>query len=54
LVVGDGLPDMRFARALRARSAAATWGYVGRELLAAERPTWIVDSPMQLVELVWG
>jgi phosphoglycolate phosphatase len=54
LVVGDGLPDMRFAHALGARSAAATWGYVGREPLAAERPTWMVDSPAQLVELVFG
>src|SRR5579863_4323720 len=28
VVVGDGLPDMRLARALGATAVAATWGYV--------------------------
>ena len=51
LVVGDGLPDMRFARALGARSAAVTWGYVARDALAAEQPTWIVDAPAELLEI---
>ncbi len=51
LVVGDGLPDMRFARALGARSAAVTWGYVAREALAAEQPTWLVDKPQELLRL---
>lgn len=51
LVVGDGLPDMRFARALGARGAAVTWGYVARDLLAAERPTWIIDAPADLLTL---
>jgi phosphoglycolate phosphatase len=52
LVVGDGLPDMRFARALGARAAAVTWGYVAREALAAEAPTWIVDAPEELLAIV--
>ena len=28
VIVGDGLPDMRLARALGATGIAATWGYV--------------------------
>lgn len=49
LVVGDGLPDIRFAHALGAPSAAVTWGYVARAQLAAERPTCLVDAPEQLL-----
>jgi len=51
LVVGDGLPDLRFARALGARSAAVTWGYVARAALTAEQPTWLVDAPETLLEI---
>ncbi|HET6151256.1 MAG TPA: HAD hydrolase-like protein [Polyangia bacterium] len=51
LVVGDGLPDLRFARALGAPSAAVAWGYVARDLLAAEQPTWLADAPETLLEI---
>lgn len=51
LVVGDGLPDLRFARALGAPSAAVTWGYVTRDALAAEHPTWIIDTPAALLQI---
>ena len=53
LVVGDGIPDMRFAHALGARAAAVTWGYSARDLLAAENPTWFVESPKALVDLAF-
>lgn len=52
LVVGDGLADVRFAHALSAPAAAVSWGYVSRDLLAAERPTWLVDAPEQLLDIV--
>ncbi len=52
LVVGDGVPDMRFAHALGARAAAVSWGYSARERLAAENPTWTVDRPSELVDIV--
>jgi len=51
LVVGDGVPDMRFAHALGARAAAVSWGYSERDRLAAEHPTWTVDRPEELVEI---
>jgi len=51
LVVGDGVPDMRFAHALGARAAAVSWGYSARERLSAESPMWIVDRPADLVEI---
>jgi phosphoglycolate phosphatase len=51
LLVGDGLPDVRLARAAGCRVAAVTWGYTPREALAAERPDWIVDTPAALATL---
>jgi len=54
LVVGDGVPDMRFAHALGARAAAVTWGYSARDRLAAENPTWTVDSPEALVGIAFA
>jgi phosphoglycolate phosphatase len=52
LVIGDGVPDMRFAHALGARAAAVTWGYVARDRLEAENPTWIVDTAADLVDVL--
>ena len=52
LVVGDGVPDMRFAHALGARAAAVSWGYSARDSLAAENPSWLVDRPQDLIEVV--
>ena len=52
VVVGDGLPDMRMGHALGASALAAAWGYVPRELLEAEAPTWIADSPEHALRLM--
>lgn len=54
VVVGDGLPDLRMGHALKAVSVAVAWGYVPREQLAAESPTWIADSPEQVLRLILG
>jgi phosphoglycolate phosphatase len=54
LVIGDGIPDLRFARALGSPAAAVTWGYVARELLQAEAPAWLADTPEQLLSIVAG
>ncbi|HXU00634.1 MAG TPA: HAD hydrolase-like protein [Polyangia bacterium] len=44
-VVGDGVPDVRTARALGARAIAATWGYVAAARLAAEQPDALAATP---------
>jgi phosphoglycolate phosphatase len=54
LLVGDGLPDVRLARAAGCRVAAVTWGYTPRDVLAAERPDWLLDAPGDLVRLAFG
>ena len=51
-VVGDGLPDVRMARALGARAISAAWGYVSPDLLAAERPDALARTPEDAVRLL--
>jgi phosphoglycolate phosphatase len=51
-IVGDGLPDMRLARALGATAVAATWGYVTAADLAAESPTHLADNLEAAVRFV--
>ena len=54
LMVGDGLPDVRMARALGCPVVAVTWGYTSAAALAAELPTALADTPAQVSELVRG
>jgi len=51
-IVGDGLPDVRTARALGAKAIAAAWGYVPAERLAAESPDVIAATPEAAARLV--
>jgi phosphoglycolate phosphatase len=52
ILVGDGIPDMRLARAAGCRVAAVTWGYTPRAELEAERPDWIIEAPSAVLGLV--
>jgi len=51
-VIGDGLPDLRTARALGARAIAAAWGYVPPDRLAAESPDALARTPEEAARLV--
>lgn len=51
-VVGDGLPDVRCARALGATAIAAAWGYVTAERLATESPDTIARTPEEAARFV--
>lgn len=44
VVVGDGLPDMRVARAVPCAAIAAGWGYVPLDRLAEEQPRYLAAS----------
>jgi phosphoglycolate phosphatase len=52
VIVGDGLPDIRTARALGAKVISAGWGYVPAERLAAESPDALAATPEQAIRLV--
>ena len=51
-VVGDGLPDMRLARALGATAVAATWGYVPAAALAGEGPRFLAGSFGEAIAMI--
>ena len=54
VVVGDGLPDMRLARALGATAVAATWGYVPAAALAGEGPAFLARSFEEAMSIIHG
>ena len=51
-VVGDGLPDLRTARALGATAIAAAWGYVAPDRLRAESPDFVATTPDEALRFV--
>ncbi len=54
VVVGDGLPDLRLARALGVTAVGATWGYVPAATLAGEAPAFLAGSFQEAISLVRG
>lgn len=50
--VGDEARDVEAASAAGVRSVAVSWGYAGRDALAACAPTHLVDRPEDLVGLL--
>jgi phosphoglycolate phosphatase len=54
VVLGDGLPDVRMARAVPCRAVAATWGYSAAAALRAESPTFMAISPAEAARFILG
>jgi phosphoglycolate phosphatase-like HAD superfamily hydrolase len=54
IYVGDEVRDVTAARQAGVDIAAVTWGYNTRELLAAQGPNFLVDSPDELLTLLLG
>jgi phosphoglycolate phosphatase-like HAD superfamily hydrolase len=54
VVIGDGVPDVRMARALGATAIAATWGYVAADRLRAEAPDALAHTPDAAARIVLG
>jgi phosphoglycolate phosphatase len=50
--VGDETRDIEACRRASVPVIAVTWGFQRRELLAGLRPTYIVDSPAEIREIV--
>jgi phosphoglycolate phosphatase len=53
-MVGDGLADLRMARAAGVRAIAAGWGYLSIDRLQAEAPDLIAHTPEQAVAALLG
>lgn len=52
LMVGDGINDIKCAKAAGVKSIAVTWGDCKPENLLLERPDYIVDSIEELIKTV--
>ncbi|MBI2684460.1 MAG: HAD-IA family hydrolase [Actinobacteria bacterium] len=52
--VGDSPYDLRAARAAGIDAIGVTWGFFPRAVLAAERPTALVDTPAELTGVLDG
>lgn len=54
LFVGDSPHDIESGRAAGVRTAGALWGPFPRETVVAARPDFLVESPLELLELRAG
>lgn len=52
LFVGDSIYDVKTGKNAGMKTVAVTWGYQPKELLMAEKPDFIVDSPSQIIEMI--
>ncbi|PNK60280.1 HAD family hydrolase [Psychrobacter sp. FDAARGOS_221] len=52
LFVGDSIHDIQMAKALGMTSIAVNYGAATAATLAAEQPTYQVDTPLQLIDLL--
>jgi len=52
LYVGDEIRDLRAARKARVKAVAVTWGFNSRESLAREGPSFLVEHPRELLDVV--
>lgn len=52
IYVGDTDSDVLAAHKAGIRVAAVTWGYQARAQLEQARPTWLIETPLELVTLV--
>jgi phosphoglycolate phosphatase len=50
--VGDEARDIEAAHAAGIRSIAVSWGYADRGALVARNPTYVIDRPGELLELL--
>jgi len=52
LLVGDSAVDITTASNAGMRSVAVSWGFRDRRQLESRRPTWLIDEPRQLLEIL--
>ena len=52
IYVGDEDRDIIAAKKIKIKTIAVTWGFNSKEKLSREKPDYIVDSPIQILEIV--
>jgi len=53
-MIGDAISDIRQGKIARVKTVAVTWGFQSRELLRAESPDHIIDTPEELLAVFKG
>jgi len=52
IYVGDEDRDIIAAKKIKIKNIAVTWGFNSEEKLSREKPDYLVDSPMQILEII--
>ena len=52
MYVGDEDRDIIAAKKVKIKTIAVTWGFNSKEKLSKEKPDYLVDSPMQILEVL--
>mgnify|MGYP001814793669 CR=1 FL=1 len=52
IYVGDETRDIRSAQKSRVAIVAVAWGFHSREILAKQKPEFIVDRPLELLDVI--
>ena len=50
-MIGDTISDIRQGKLAEVQTAAVTWGFQPRELLARESPDVMLDDPTDLLNI---
>ena len=50
--IGDSQPDVQTGKNVGCLSVGCTWGFRPREVLEAEKPDYIIDAPIELLEII--
>jgi phosphoglycolate phosphatase len=51
MMVGNAISDIRQGKLAKVKTVAVTWGFQSRELLIAENPDHLADTPTDLLTL---
>jgi phosphoglycolate phosphatase len=51
-MIGDSVNDIREAKSADVKSIAVTWGFQSRRKLKNEFPDYLIDTPMELLEII--
>lgn len=52
LFIGDTEVDLNAAKNANVKNVAVTWGFRSKEFLKTENPTHIIDTPIELLEII--
>lgn len=52
IYIGDGETDIEFAKNANIPSIAVTWGFRNKEYLSSLNPSYMVNTPMEIIQII--